>query len=180
MADWGCEDLYDREAEPRDAWVAPELPGVLGTVPVATRVLRAVSGVGALIKDFFGVSNKCLLLLLLVKLDVVDCSNDRAVLLGVAGAGLGRLPAVIKGCRRAAWGLIRRSGSQTRHLEMKSRKSSSSVRKTWASDLVPGRLRRPFELTTGLGAPVVSKNNSQYMLISYHRNWNIPKKSRFR
>ena len=75
---------------------------MLGIAPVATRVLRAVSGVGALIKDFFGVSMRCLLLRLPVKLEVVDCNKERAVLLGVAGVGLGRLPAVMKGCRRAA------------------------------------------------------------------------------
>lgn len=94
---------------------------------------------------------------LLVKLDAVD---RRA--LAVAEEGVEtfeRFPAEMKGCRIAFWGLMRRSGSHTRHLATKSMKSSSSQRRTWARDLVPGLLLRPFEFTTGRGAPVESNQN---------------------
>ena len=106
---------------------------------------------GALIWDFLGVS---VALDLLAKLDAVD---KRA--LAVVDEGVDpfeRFPAVIKGCRIAFWGLIRRSGSHIRHLETKSTKSSSSQRRTWARAFVPGLLLRPFEFTTGRGAPVLS------------------------
>lgn len=68
---------------------------MLGTAVV--RVLRAVKGVGALIKDFFGVSVTCLLLRKLV----ADVSMAFAVL----GDGLVifvRFPAEMNGCRSAA------------------------------------------------------------------------------
>jgi hypothetical protein len=90
----------------------------------------------------------------LLLLRVEDDSNDFACTEGLVG--LGRRPAVMNGCRKAACGLIRRSGSQTRHLEIKSTKSSSLQRRTWASVLVPGRLRRPLELMTARGAPFES------------------------
>ena len=80
--------------------------------------------------DFFGVSSTCLLLRLLVKLLVVDVNKDLAVDEGVGLAILDLRLAVMKGCRRAACGFSRRSGSHTRHFEMKSRKSSSSQRRT--------------------------------------------------
>ena len=67
-----------------------------------------------------------------------------------------RRPVVINGCLSAFWGFRRRSGSQCKHLAMKSTKCSSSHRKTCASVLLPGRRRRPRELTTGRGAPVRS------------------------
>lgn len=80
----------------------PEVLGVLGTVlPVATRVDLAVNGVGALIRDFFGVSST-LLLRLLVKLFAVDDSNDLAVDDGVGLTILDLRLAVMNGCRRAA------------------------------------------------------------------------------
>ena len=63
-----------------------------------------------------------------------------------------RLP-VMKGCLIAVRGFSRLSGSQIRHLAIKSTKSASSHRNTALSVLVPGRLRRPFEFTTGRGAP---------------------------
>jgi hypothetical protein len=113
--------------------------------------MRAVRGVGALICDFFGVS---VALDLLARLDAVD---RRA--LAVAEEGVEtfeRFPAEMKGCRIAFWGLIRRSGSHTRHLETKSTKRSSSQRRTWERVFVPGLLLRPFEFTTGRGAPVES------------------------
>jgi hypothetical protein len=84
-----------------------------------TRVVRAVRGVGALISDFFGVSSTCLTRLL-------PNVEEERVAFGVVDAGaLGRFPAVTKGCLIAAWGLIRRSGSQTKHFEIKSTNSSS-------------------------------------------------------
>jgi hypothetical protein len=66
----------------------------------------------------------------------------------------------MNGCRMADWGFSRRSGSQTRHLDTKSTKSSSLQRKTWASVFVPGRLLRPFELRTVRGAPLESADVS--------------------
>ena len=125
------------------------LPGVDGWALVV-REMRAVRGVGALIWDFLGVSVG---LDLLVRLDAVD---RRALAVVDEGVDFERFPAVIKGCRIAFWGLIRRSGSHTRHLETKSTKSSSSQRRTWARVFVPGLLLRPFEFTTGRGAPVES------------------------
>jgi hypothetical protein len=103
-----------------------ELFGVEGTVFVVVREERAVSGVGALICDFFGVSVNGLLLL---PLPVEDDNNDFAIPDGGLD-GFDRRPAVINGCRMAACGFIRRSGSQTRHLDMKSTNSSSLHRKT--------------------------------------------------
>ena len=129
--------------------------GVVG-IPLVTRVVRAVSGVGALIKDFFGVSGTTLLLRLLEKAVDDEPKNAFAVL----GAGLAtfareRTP-VMYGWRRAADGFSLRSGSHTRHLAMKSTKSESSHRRTWARVLLPARLLLPFEFTHGRGAPVWS------------------------
>jgi len=70
-------DLYGLD-DPSIECTLLELLGVFGTTPVETRLLRAVSGVGALIKDFFGVSVKILLVRLLVKL-VDEVNNDFAV-----------------------------------------------------------------------------------------------------
>lgn len=58
--------------------------------------------------------------------------------------------------RRAGSGLSRRSGSQIKHFAMKSMNNSSSDLSTCAKLFVEGRRRRPFELTTGRGAPVES------------------------
>lgn len=100
-----------------------ELLGVVGTALVVVLEVRAVRGVGALICDFFGVSVTCLLRLL-ERLD-----EDSKVFPGEGLTSLARLP-VTKGCRIAAWGLIRFSGSQVRHFAMKSTKSSSLHRST--------------------------------------------------
>ena len=116
------------------------------------RDMRAVRGVGALICDFFGVS---VVFVRPARLDAVDRRALAVVEEGVEP--FERFPAVMKGCRIAFWGLIRRSGSHMRHLETKSTKSSSSQRRTWARFFVPGLLLRPFELTTGRGAPVESE-----------------------
>ncbi len=96
--DCACDDLYDREVEPR---VLPcmlvDWLGVVGTPDV--RALRAVRGVGALIMDFFGVS--VTFVLRLPRFDDADCRSAFAVL----GEGLGtfdRRPAVMYGCRSAA------------------------------------------------------------------------------
>jgi hypothetical protein len=113
--------------------------------------MRAARGVGALICDFLGVS---VAFVRPVRLDAVD---RRALAVAEEGAEpFERFPAVINGCRIAFWGLMRRSGSHIRHLETKSTKRSSSQRRTWARFFVPGLLLRPFELTTGRGAPVES------------------------
>jgi len=88
---------------------------VLGVVGTVVRDDRAVSGVGALICDFFGVSPPFCLL---------DDGKDRG--LEMEGLGLvsrGRRPEVMNSWRNAACGFIRRSGSQTRHLAMKSTKA---------------------------------------------------------
>ena len=91
--------------------------GVVGPPLEVVLVVRAVRGVGALIRDFLGVSVTCLLLLLRLEEEGVD--------LAVVVGGLILRPVVTNGCRIAAWGFIRRSGSQTRHLATKSTNSSS-------------------------------------------------------
>lgn len=83
---------------------------------------RAVRGVGALMRDFLGVSVVSFRRPLRLGVD--------SVLFEVDVSTLGRRPPVTKGCRKAEAGLIRRSGSQTRHLEIKSTKSSSLHRST--------------------------------------------------
>jgi hypothetical protein len=65
-------------------------------------------------------------------------------------------PAKIHGCRIAGPGFIRRSGSQVRHLLMKSINSSSLHLSTWASVFEFGRRRLPLAFTNGRGAPVAS------------------------
>ncbi len=128
--------------------------GVLGTVSV--REVRAVRGVGALMRDFFGVS--VTFVLRLPRFDEADCRKVLAVLLGVGLGTLVRRPPVMYGCRRAAWGFNRRSGSHSRHFVMKSTKcSSEGFFSACAKVLVPGRRLLPFEFTTGRGAPVVSR-----------------------
>ena len=72
--------------------------GVLGTASV--REVRAVSGVGALMSDFFGVS--VTFVLRLPRFDDADCSSVLAVLLGVAFGTFERRPPVMNGCRSAA------------------------------------------------------------------------------
>ena len=97
------------------------LLGVVGPPFVVVRDKRAVSGVGALISDFLGVSVTCLFL---PRLD-----NDDADFVLLDGGFILR-PAVTNGCLIAAWGFILRSGSQTRHLATKSTNSSSLHRRT--------------------------------------------------
>lgn len=95
--DCACDVLYDREADPRVLCMLVDPLGVLGTASV--RELRAVSGVGALIIDFFGVS--VTLVLRLPRLDEADWRNPFAVL-GVGAVTFVRRPAVMYGCRNAA------------------------------------------------------------------------------
>ena len=76
------------------------------------------------------------------------------------------LPAKIQGCLIAGSGLSRLSGSQRRHLAMKSTKSSSLHLRACARVLVPGLRRFPFELTMGLGVPVESKKSLRRELLS--------------
>ena len=64
---------------------------------------------------------------------LIDADVDASKFLEEDGAGLmtlGRRPPVRKGCRRAIAGFIRRSGSQIKHLAIKSTKNSSSDRNT--------------------------------------------------
>lgn len=103
---------------------ADELLGVDGAAFVITREVRAVRGVGALICDFFGVSVTCLARLL------ERLEDDNNAFAGEAPMVLVRRPPVTNGCRMAACGLIRFSGSQVRHFEIKSTKSSSLQRST--------------------------------------------------
>ena len=149
--DCACEDRYEREAEPRVLCMLVDPLGVLGTA--SDRELRAVRGVGALMRDFFGVS--VTFVLRLPRFEEAVCSKVLAVL-GV-GATFLRLPAVMYGCRIAACGFNRRSGSHTKHFEMKSTKrSSEGFFSACARVLVPGLRLLPFEFTTGRGVPVVS------------------------
>jgi len=113
-----------REVEP----MVVEWKGVEVT-PFATvvRELRAVNGVGALICDFFGVS------VTLLDREIPERLDDDSIAFAVAGDGvvtLLRRPALRKLCCKAAWGFIRRSGSQTRQRAIKSTKSSSWQRRT--------------------------------------------------
>ena len=71
--------------------------------------------------DFFGVS----VTFLLLDPDMLE-DKDEPFEVGT----LFRFPAVMKGWRIAAWGFMRRSGSQVRHLAMKSMNSSSWHRRT--------------------------------------------------
>lgn len=89
--------------------------------------------------------------------------SDDWRLSGSAAAAALRRAAAIHGWRIAGSGLIRRSGSQTRHLPMKSTKRSSLHLSTCASVLVPGRRRLPFELTTGRGTPVESAEERKHI-----------------
>jgi hypothetical protein len=123
------------------------------------RDVRAVRGVGALIWDFFGVSVTCF-----VRLDKL--ADDKSAFAGEGLMTLARRPPATKGCRMAACGLIRFSGSHVRHLEMKSTKSSSVHRRTCASDFVPGRRLLPFELTTGRGPPWLSAQRTSQCTVS--------------
>lgn len=97
--------------------------GVVGAALVFVREERAVRGVGALIKDFLGVSVTCFPLL-------PPRLDEENVAFVADRTGLGRRPAVTKGWRIAACGFILRSGSHTKHLEIKSTNSSSLHRKT--------------------------------------------------
>lgn len=131
-----------------------EWEGVEVTPFARVRVVRAVKGVGALICDFFGVS------VTLETRELVRLDDDKRAF-AMAGEGLATLerrPALRKACCKAAWGFIRRSGSQTKQRAMKSTKSSSWHRRTCARDLVPGLLLRPLEFTTGRGAPLLSRH----------------------
>lgn len=101
-------------------------------------------------RDFFGVSITCLVLLPLKP------DDEGAVRVLVVAFAYLRLPANMKGCRMAVCGFIRRSGSQTRHLAMKSTNSSSLHLRACARVLDPGLRLRPFEFVTGLGIPLVS------------------------
>jgi len=94
--------------------------------------------------------------LLIFEMDV-DPKMLRAVLAPLIGALSLLRPPVMKGCLVALVGFSLLSGSQIRHLAIKSTKSASSHRNTWLNVLVPGRLRRPLEFTTGRGAPEESK-----------------------
>ena len=58
--------LKDRDEDPSPACIIFEVVGVVGT-PLVTRLVRAVRGVGALMRDFLGVSGATLLLRLLLE-----------------------------------------------------------------------------------------------------------------
>lgn len=126
--------------------------------PADTRVARAVKGMGGpmsfLVASALFVDDESLLIF---EMDE-DPRMLRAAVLGpLIGARSLLRPPVMKGCLIAVWGFNLLSGSHIRHLAIKSTKSASSQRKTPLNVLVPGRLRRPFEFTTGRGAPEESK-----------------------
>lgn len=70
------------------------------------------------------------------------------------------------GCRNAASAFMRRSGSHVRQRAMKSKNSSSCDFTADASVLEFGRRLWPRDVTTGRGAPVLSKNNLRRVLFS--------------
>lgn len=118
--------------------------------PPAAFDARAVNGVGALIKDFLGVSKTSFFRTARLADDV------EPDVLGVAGTVWWRPLPITKGCRRAPDGLIRFSGSQIRHFAMKSTKSSSLHRRTCCKDLEPGLRFLPLEFVTIRGLPLDS------------------------
>lgn len=159
---WGERKLFDDLCD----GLMSELKGVEVICAVDPREDRAVRGVGALICDFFGVS---IVLLRPTFNKVLDgLVWARAVLETALVWILAFRPAVTKGWRMPDWGLIRLSGSQQRHFETKSTKSSSSQRRTWASVLAPGRRRLPLEFTTGLGCPVESRRVSSFAVETHN------------
>ena len=138
-----CKLLLDAELE-------------MGGRPTERRAVRvAVNGVGGpiifLVTSFVWVDEDDASRLILDTVDDEPSSPDRDEILAV-GVFLPR-PPVIKGCRIAPCGFNRLSGSQIRHLAIKSTNSASSQRRTWLRVFVPGRRRRPLEFTTGRGAP---------------------------
>jgi len=125
-----------------------------------TRAVRATRSVGGpmsfLVASAVLVDDESLLIL---EIDV-EPRILRDTVLGPLSGVLSLLrPPVMNACRIAVWGFSLLSGSQTRHLAIKSTKSTSSHRSTAFSVLVPGRLRRPLEFTTGRGAPEESARN---------------------
>lgn len=138
----------------------------------ARELTLAVRGVGAPIKDFRGVCDSCDCGGLAPRLLTLDEEEERKLRVAdaaAANAGLGFRPFERKGWRVAGCGLRRRSGSQVRHLAMKSMNSSSSQRRTCARVFDPARRRRPFEFTTGRGAPVESVGNEDESRKSYRK-----------
>jgi hypothetical protein len=128
--------------------------------PPDTRVERAVKGVGGPMSFFVAsvvlVEEESLLIL---EIDV-EPKILRAAVLGPLSGVLSLLrPPVMNACLMALWGLSLLSGSQIRHFAMKSTNSASSHFNTELNVLVPGRLRRPLEFTTGRGAPEESAGN---------------------
>jgi len=91
---WDCDALYDLEEVSEVECRTCELLGVVGP-PFKVLDERAVSGVGALISDFLGVSMTCFDLL---PLRLEDDGADLELIV----RGFCRRPAVTKGCRIAA------------------------------------------------------------------------------
>ena len=102
-------------------------------------------------------------------LEGVDVMLDNREWMADAGGafdvGMRRTP-VIHGCFIAAIGLRRFSGSQIRHLAMKSTNSSSSALRICCNVLAPGRRRFPLELGTTLGWPSESAQAARCKLLS--------------
>lgn len=76
------------------------------------------------------------------------------------------LAPVMKSCCSASSGFIRRSGSQRRQREIKSRNGSSSHFSACCRVLELGRRRRPFEETVRRGLPRESKKSFFRVLFS--------------
>lgn len=79
-------------------------------------------------------------------------SDGDGLYTGLAGA----FTSEIHSCCNPSHGFMRLSGSQIRHLEIKSRKSTSLHFRAWLRLLEPGFRRLPLELTTSLGLPFES------------------------
>jgi hypothetical protein len=100
---------------------------------------------------------------------------------GAFDVGMRRTP-VIHGCFIAAIGFRRFSGSQIRHLAMKSTNNSSSALRICCSVLAPGLRRFPLELGIILGWPSESAQAARCKLLSQPRasRPDLPKKFFFR
>lgn len=92
---------------------------------------------------------------LLALCEIIDVRREKVL----PNASLRIALRLIHGWRRAVSGFIRRSGSQMRHLERKSMKSSSLQLRAELRVFESGRRRLPLLLTTGRGAPVESKKS---------------------
>lgn len=129
------------------------------TLEVEAGICLAIKGVGGdMTKPLLPAASPPALFSLAcpVEISLRPLDDDLIDPVGVGAIGALRRVETIQACRSPDWGLSRFSGSQVKHFDMKSIKSSSSHFRAEASVLVPGRRRLPFTLTKGRGAPVAS------------------------